>query len=65
MMKLTDTNAKSGNSLNGGKNGDCQNSKSIYEMLNLIQDAQSYVEALQNNGQKVTEEKKDYGNNIL
>jgi hypothetical protein len=30
-------------------------------MLNLIQDAQSYVEALQNNGQKVTEEKKGNG----
>jgi len=60
-MKTTDTNAKSGNSLNGGNNGDCQNSKSIYEMLNLIQDAQSYVEALQNNGQKVTGVKKENG----
>lgn len=60
-MKITNINAKSGNSLNGGKNGDCQNSKSIYEMLNLIQDAQSYVEALQNNGQKVTGVKKENG----
>jgi hypothetical protein len=60
-MKTTDTNAKSDNSSNGGNNGDCQNSKSIYEMLNLIQDAQSYVEALQNNGQKVTGVKKENG----
>ena len=60
-MKPTDTNAKSDNSSNGGNNGDCQNSKSIYEMLNLIQDAQSYVEALQNNGQKVTGVKKENG----
>jgi hypothetical protein len=60
-MKPIDTNVKSDNSSNGGNNGDCKNSKSIYEMLNLIQDAQSYVEALQNNGQKVTEEKKGNG----
>lgn len=61
-MKPTDTNAKSGSLLDGELNGDCKNSKDIYKMLNLIQDAQNYVEALRINGPKVTEEKKDYGN---
>lgn len=60
-MKNLNTNPKLGNSLDGGKNGDCENFKSIYEMLNLIQDAQNYVEALQNNGQKATEVKKEIG----
>lgn len=60
-MKKKGIDAKSGNYLNGEKSGVCENSKSIYEMLNLIQDAQDYVEALKNNGKKVTEDKKENG----
>jgi hypothetical protein len=63
-MKNKDTNAKSGNLSNGGKNGVCKDFKDIWKLMDLVTELQNSERTLPTNGQKVTGEKKDYGNNI-
>jgi len=60
-MKNTDINAKSGNLSNGGKNGVCKDFKDIYKLMDLVQELQNSEKILPTNGQKVTEEKKENG----
>ena len=60
-MKNTDINAKSGNSSNGVKNGVCKDFKDIYKLMDLVQELQNSEKTLQINGQKVTEDKKEIG----
>jgi hypothetical protein len=60
-MKNTDINAKSGNLFNGGKNGVCKDFKDIYKLMDLVQELQNSEKTLPTNGQKVTEEKKEIG----
>jgi hypothetical protein len=60
-MKPTDTNAKSGNLSSGGKNGVCKDFKDIYKLMDLVQELQNSEKILPTNGQKVTEEKKENG----
>jgi len=56
-MKPTDTNAKSGNSLNGDKNGVCKDFKDIYKLMDLVQELQNSEKILLTSGQKATEDK--------
>ena len=60
-MKNKDTNAKLGNSLNGGKSGVCKDFKDIWKLMDLVQELQNSEKTLPTNGQKVTEEKKENG----
>jgi hypothetical protein len=60
-MKNTDINAKSGNLSNGGKSGVCKDFKDIYKLMDLVQELQNSEKILPTNGQKVTEEKKENG----
>jgi hypothetical protein len=60
-MKKTDINAKSGNLSNGGKSGVCKDFKDIYKLMDLVQELQNSEKTLPSNGQKVTEEKKEIG----
>ena len=56
-MKNKDTNAKSGNSLNGGKSGVCKDFKDIWKLMDLVTELQNSERILPTNGQKVTEDK--------
>jgi hypothetical protein len=60
-MKNTDTNAKSDNLSNGVKNGVCKDFKDIWKLMDLVQELQNSERTLQTNGQKVTEDKKEIG----
>jgi len=60
-LNNTDTNAKSGNSSNGVKNGVCKDFKDIWKLMDLVTELQNSERTLQTNGQKVTEEKKENG----
>jgi hypothetical protein len=60
-MKNTDTNAKLGNSLNGGKSGVCKDFKDIWKLMDLVTELQNSERILPTNGQKVTEQKKENG----
>jgi hypothetical protein len=60
-MKNKDTNVKSGNSSNGGLNGVCKDFKDIYKLMDLVQELQNSEKILPTNGQKVTEEKMENG----
>jgi hypothetical protein len=60
-MKNKDTNVKSGNSSNGGKNGVCKDFKDIYKLMDLVQELQNSEKILPTNGQKVTEGKRENG----
>jgi hypothetical protein len=60
-MKNTDINAKSGNLSNRGKSGVCKDFKDIYKLMDLVQELQNSEKILPTNGQKVTEEKKETG----
>jgi hypothetical protein len=61
IMKNKGINAKSGNSLNGGLNGVCKDFKDIYKLMDLVQELQNSEQTLPINGQKVTEDKKEIG----
>jgi len=63
-MKNTDINVKSGNLSNGGKSGVCKDFKDIYKLMDLVQELQNSEKILPTNGQKVTEEKKENGDEI-
>jgi hypothetical protein len=60
-MKPTDTNAKSDNSSNGVKNGVCKDFKDIWKLMDLVQELQNSEKILPTSGQKVTEDKKEIG----
>jgi hypothetical protein len=61
-MKPTDTNAKSDNLSNGVKNGVCKDFKDIWKLMDLVQELQNSEKILPTSGQKVTEDKKEIGN---
>ena len=61
MMKNKDTNVKSGSYSNGAKSGVCKDFKDIWKLMDLVQELQNSEQTLQNNGAKVTEEKKEIG----
>jgi hypothetical protein len=60
-MKPIDTNAKSDNSSNGVKNGVCKDFKDIWKLMDLVQELQNSEKILPTSGQKVTEDKKEIG----
>jgi hypothetical protein len=60
-MKPTDTNAKSDNLSNGVKNGVCKDFKNIWKLMDLVTELQNSERTLQTSGQKVTEDKKEIG----
>ena len=60
-MKNKDTNAKLGNLSNGGKSGVCKDFKDIWKLMDLVQELQNSEKILPTNGQKVTEDKKENG----
>ena len=60
-MKNKDTVVKSGNSSNGAKSGVCKDFKDIWKLMDLVQEFQNSEQILPTNGQKVTEEKKEIG----
>ena len=60
-MKNKDTNAKLGSLLNGGKSGVCKDFKDIWKLMDLVQELQNSERTLPTNGQKVTEDKKENG----
>ena len=60
-MKKKDINAKSGNYSNGAKSGVYKDFKDIYKILDLIQEGQSSLEILPNNGSVEIEVKKEIG----
>jgi len=60
-MKNKDTVAKLDNSLNGGKSGVCKDFKDIWKLMDLVQELQNSEKILPTNGQKVTEDKKENG----
>jgi hypothetical protein len=61
IMKNKGINAKLGNLSNGEFNGVCKDFKDIYKLMDLVQELQNSEQTLQTNGQKVTEEKKEIG----
>jgi hypothetical protein len=60
-MKKKDTNAKSGNSYDGVLNGVCKDFKDIYKLMDLVTELQNSERTLPTNGQKVTKEKRENG----
>jgi hypothetical protein len=60
-MKKKDTNPKSGNTLNGEQKKDLSGIANIFQIMDLVAEKQNYLEMLQINGQKVTEEKQENG----
>jgi hypothetical protein len=60
-MKNKDTNAKLGNSLNGGKSGVCKDFKDIWKLMDLVQELQNSERTLPTSGQKATEGKTRIG----
>ena len=60
-MKKKDTNPKSGNTFNGEQKKDLNGIANIFQIMDLVPEKQNYLEMLQINGQKVTEEKQENG----
>ena len=60
-MKNKDTNAKSGNYSNGAKSGVYKDFKDIWKLMDLVQELQNSEQTLPTSGQKVTEEKRENG----
>ena len=61
-MKNKDTNAKSDNLLNGGKNGVCKDFKDIWKLMDLVTELQNSEQISRINGARETEEKINHGN---
>jgi hypothetical protein len=61
-MKIKDTDAKSVNTLSTGRNKELSGIASIFQLMDLVADEQSYLEMLQTNGLKATGVKKEIGN---
>jgi hypothetical protein len=60
-LKNKDTNVKSDSLLNGGKSGVCKDFKDIWKLMDLVQELQNSEQTLPTSGQKVTEEKRENG----
>jgi hypothetical protein len=60
-MKKKDTNPKLGNTLSGEQKKDLSGIANIFQIMDLVAEKQNYLEMLQINGQKGTEEKKENG----
>ena len=61
-MKIKDTVAKSVNTLSTEKKKELSGIASIFQLMDLVADEQSYLEMLQTNGLKATGVKKEIGN---
>jgi len=61
-MKIKDTDAKSVNTLSTDKKKELSGIASIFQLMDLVADEQSYLEMLQTNGLKATGVKKEIGN---
>ena len=61
-MKIKDTDAKFVNTLYIDKKKELSGIASIFQLMDLVADEQSYLEMLQINGLKATEVKKEIGN---
>jgi hypothetical protein len=61
MMKKTDINAKSANTLSIEKKKDLIGIVNIFQLMDLVAEEQSYLEMLQTNGLRATEGKKEIG----
>ena len=61
-MKSTDTNAKSDIGSNSEKKKVCKSFADLSQLMDLIVNAHQSCETYPTSGQKVTEEKKDNGN---
>jgi hypothetical protein len=61
-MKIKDTDAKSVNTLYIDKKKELSGIASIFQLMDLVADEQSYLEMLQTNGLRVTEGKREIGN---
>jgi hypothetical protein len=61
MMKKTDINAKSVNTLSIEKKKDLIGIVNIFQLMDLVAEEQSYLEMLQTNGLRATEGKKEIG----
>ena len=60
-MKNKDTKQKSDSLSNGGKSGVCKDFKDIWKLMDLVQELQNSEQTLPTSGQKVTEEKRENG----
>ncbi len=60
-MKPTDTNVKYANTLNGEQKKVLNGTGNIFQIMDLVAEKQNFLEMLQNNGQKVTGEKTENG----
>ena len=61
-MKNIDTNVKCANTLSIEKKKDLIGTVNIFQLMDLVAEEQSYLEMLQSNGLRVTEEKGEIGN---
>jgi hypothetical protein len=61
-MKKKDTDAKSVNTLFTDKKKESSGIASIFQLMDLVADEQSYLEMLQTNGLKATGVKREIGN---
>jgi len=61
-MKIKDTVAKSVNTLSTEKKKELSGIASIFQLMDLVADEQSYLEMLQTNGLKAIEGKREIGN---
>jgi hypothetical protein len=61
-MKIKDTDAKSVNTLYIDKKKELSGIASIFQLMDLVADEQSYLEMLQTNGLKAIEGKREIGN---
>jgi hypothetical protein len=60
-MKNKDTNAKSGSGLSSEKKRVCKSFADLSKLMDLIVDGHQSCEIYKTNGQKVTKEKKENG----
>ena len=60
-MKNTDINAKYANTLHGEQKKALIGTGNIFQLMDLVAEKQNYLEMLQTNGQKVTKEKRENG----
>jgi len=61
-MKIKDTDAKSVNTSYIDKKKELSGIASIFQLMDLVADEQSYLEMLQTNGLKAIEGKREIGN---
>jgi hypothetical protein len=61
-MKIKDTDAKSVNTLYIDKKKELSGIASIFQLMDLVADEQSYLEMLQTNGLRAIEGKREIGN---